>query len=171
MAREPASHLRLKQHELYRDRRCWRCGAGTGFSSEIETPMIFHCPGQGRSRGAGTGFSSEIETCLFCNNSWASSMVAREPASHLRLKLFIHRLALNNSRCGAGTGFSSEIETQSFSLAHRQGTLVAREPASHLRLKRYVSSGTRVSPACGAGTGFSSEIETKGRPCSCYQEA
>ena len=36
-------------------------GAGTGFSSEIETIELDHLAGK-LLRGAGTGFSSEIET-------------------------------------------------------------------------------------------------------------
>ncbi len=38
-----------------------RCGEGTGFSSEIETPWL-EARRAGRKRGEGTGFSSEIET-------------------------------------------------------------------------------------------------------------
>ncbi len=61
VARELASHLRLKQARDFTQRGKEKRGEGTGFSSEIETDMI------GRNvillrRGEGTGFSSEIET-------------------------------------------------------------------------------------------------------------
>src|SRR5712692_2596498 len=86
-------------------------------------------------RGEGTGFSSEIETCKPLYAHPGRELVARELASHLRLK--------------PGTRTS----------LLRHG-LVARELASHLRLKprKYICSNHTRS--CGEGTGFSSEIET-----------
>ncbi len=62
--------------------------------------------------------------------------MARELASHLRLKLLKSQRAPDDIERGEGTGFSSEIETvdeQSVFLCHHP---VARELASHLRLKR-----------------------------------
>ncbi len=85
--------------------------------------------------GAGTGFSSEIETLDHQSIDVCHVCVAREPASHLRLKLPIGRHCICRHHSGAGTGFSSEIETVVFRDCAFYGAEVAREPASHLRLK------------------------------------
>ena len=89
--------------------------------------------------------------------------VARELASHLRLKPCVRFIVNSFLHRGAGTGFSSEIETAKIrDKPGPQGT-VARELASHLRLK--LARRARIPPRapCGAGTGFSSEIETLAR--------
>ena len=62
-------------------------------------------------RGAGTGFSSEIETNALPAGKDFATGVARELASHLRLKRAHAPGRSRAQRGGAGTGFSSEIET------------------------------------------------------------
>ncbi len=62
--------------------------------------------------------------------------MARELASHLRLKRVVPGPPPVGVGCGEGTGFSSEIETQIFALDVAAIYEVARELASHLRLKR-----------------------------------
>ncbi len=61
--------------------------------------------------------------------------VARELASHLRLKHPHQPILLCQSFSGEGTGFSSEIETQIMQHGMDIRLNVARELASHLRLK------------------------------------
>jgi len=61
VARELASHLRLKRRIPYRGAINKDRGEGTGFSSEIETSTCHPLRVQ-PGRGEGTGFSSEIET-------------------------------------------------------------------------------------------------------------
>src|SRR6266851_1353441 len=93
---------------------------------------------RGEESGEGTGFSSEIETSYFRHVRLLTLIVARELASHLRLKLPC-RLFVSCHPCrGEGTGFSSEIETAAKSAAGTLADRVARELASHLRLKHYV---------------------------------
>ncbi len=61
VARELASHLRLKQERIFDAISYFPGGEGTGFSSEIETTHIC-TPCAFSMSGEGTGFSSEIET-------------------------------------------------------------------------------------------------------------
>ncbi len=63
------------------------------------------------SCGEGTGFSSEIETDKAGACRQIDGRVARELASHLRLKRIVVRSPPNLHSRGEGTGFSSEIET------------------------------------------------------------
>src|SRR2546425_434014 len=85
-----------------------------------------------RRGGEGIGFSSEIETLSRAPLPQHPCQVARELASHLRLKQKPTAFSKVYINRGEGTGFSSEIET------HRSASLSC------------------VSP-CGEGTGFSSE--------------
>ncbi len=63
-------------------------------------------------RGEGTGFSSEIETSCWNTFTCKDPCVARELASHLRLKPRVTAWCAAPLERGEGTGFSSEIETQ-----------------------------------------------------------
>jgi len=67
--------------------------------------------------------------------------VARELASHLRLKLAVRCCAEACLIGGEGTGFSSEIETQCLMQQYARFWAVARELASHLRLKLGIPKG------------------------------
>ncbi len=87
MARELASHLRLKPIPALSLNVTTQRGEGTGFSSEIETAKIVQGLIFGLS-GEGTGFSSEIETTMSRSMRRHLKNVARELASHLRLKLY-----------------------------------------------------------------------------------
>jgi len=87
--------------------------------------------------------------------------VARELASHLRLKRDLSVACKEWCSSGEGTGFSSEIETPTIVAVHSVHDGVARELASHLRLKLSVPTWYTSIIFRGEGTGFSSEIETK----------
>src|SRR5260370_28470193 len=97
----------------------------------------------GGARGEGTGFSSEIETARILASGVAQLRVARELASHLRLK--------------------PENPPPTFAEFD-----VARELASHLRLKQRSRGWGILRHYRGEGTGFSSEIETKGKSGSVH---
>src|SRR5216684_1149174 len=86
--------------------------------------------------------------------------VARELASHLRLKLKSPCGIRTPVAGGEGTGFSSEIETAQHTRRALALSQVARELASHLRLKPRHCQGIGILGGRGEGTGFSSEIET-----------
>src|SRR6266851_2969867 len=135
VARELASHLRLKQRAM------------TAITTFLQS-------------GEGTGFSSEIETLIWWVGSVVCAPVARELASHLRLKLPRCSASTTSAGSGEGTGFSSEIETPIEVAAMLVDIQVARELASHLRLKQRHVQRHSKRDHCGEGTGFSSEIET-----------
>jgi len=109
-------------------------GEGTGFSSEIETQHRRSTVGY-RTSGEGTGFSSEIETVSIPTTPLQQQVVARELASHLRLKRAVSLRRFTWMHRGEGTGFSSEIETIKKVFGTDVKPYVARELASHLRLK------------------------------------
>src|SRR5216683_1315710 len=82
----------------------------------MSLPRKFTCAtatgaARGWRRGEGTGFSSEIETCRNHLHVTLASDVARELASHLRLKQARRSIRRLRGHRGEGTGFSSEIET------------------------------------------------------------
>jgi len=86
VARELASHLRLKLRYSSMIGKIWASGEGTGFSSEIETLSTRLALLRLSRCGEGTGFSSEIETFNHGLGTTPDIVVARELASHLRLK-------------------------------------------------------------------------------------
>jgi len=122
VARELASHLRLKQLIRLDDKRANGRGEETGFSSEIET-----------AQKEGTAFISgnvarELASHLRLKQHSRSLngeiiQVARELASHLRLKRDKWDEEDDDNPCGEGTGFSSEIETSSWLWYRRHAVL------------------------------------------------
>ncbi len=81
--------------------------------------------------------------------------MARDQASHLRLKPLVHEYEERTPLGGEGAGFASAIETFDSTLDIPVQNQVAREQASHLRLKlrgvRYRRQGPTKPRIVGAG--------------------
>ncbi len=117
-----------------------------GYQSEGLQLLAWHIEARNARSGCGSRElsqedSRENSSLSKCNCSANTATVdlyyrvARELASHLRLKLKLSVMLALQRMSGEGTGFSSEIETQE-------------------------SSDSASNVLRGEGTGFSSEIET-----------
>ena len=160
VARELASHLRLKLISCLAMKSCTARGEGTGFSSEIETCHNYTSRATPYTVARELASHLRLKLCLFNPSNSGKTHVARELASHLRLKHHVSARPETPCRSGEGTGFSSEIETVTALGVRSKFATVARELASHLRLKLLSGSRAAHRHTSGEGTGFSSEIET-----------